>query len=276
MLKKKRKNDGDMKREIPEVKKKYVNDLAKLMNEYPTILLVSVEGVSSSFFNELKHALKKEGIITKLIKKRLVLLAIEKSKNEKKNIEQLEQHLDKNFALLFSEKDALDIASILEDLKRPTKAKVGQIAPMDLVIESGPTDLPAGPALSELTKVKLKAGIDGGKITIKERAVLVKNGEKISKNVCDVLSLLNINPFTSGFITIAAYDSNSQKVLAGIRVDKKGMLQELLLKNSEALNLAIHINYPVKETIKILLGKANMQAQKLNLYSVQTENSLEE
>lgn len=272
MLKKKTKDKLEIQREIPEIKKKLVDDLTKFIKDSPTILLVSVENVSSSLFNELKHSLKKQGIATKLVKKRLISMAIEKSKNEKKNIEQLEPHLDKNFALLFSEKDAFDIVSTLEDLKKPAKAKVGQIAPMDLVVESGPTDLPAGPALSELTKVKLKAGIEGGKISIKERAVLVKSGEKISKNVCDVLSLLNINPFTSGFVTLAAYDSFSQKVLVGIKVDKKGMLQELVLRNSEALNLAIHLNYPVMETIKILLAKANMQAQKLNSYSAQTEN----
>lgn len=258
--------------EVPEAKKKLVHDLAELIKKSPTILLISVENVSSSFFNELKRDLKKHEIATKLVKKKLISLAIEKAKTEKKNIEHIEPLLDKNFALLFSDKDAFDVASLLEDLKRPAKAKVGQIAPMDLVIEAGPTDLPAGPALSELTKAKLKAGIEGGKISIKERAVLVKHGEKISKQVCDVLVLLNINPFTAGFIPIAAYDSHSQEVLVGIKVDKKGMLNELVTKHLEALSLAVHINYPAKETIKILLAKANMQAQKLNSYSVQTEN----
>ena len=117
-----------------------------------------------------------------------------------------------------------------------------------------------------MAKVRLKAGIEGGKIAIKERAVLTKNGEKISKDVCDVLGLLGVTPFTTGFIPIAAYDSTTKKTLYGIKIDKKGTLEFLKQNAAQALAFAIHIAYPTKETIKMLLGKAKLQSEKLNSY----------
>lgn len=256
---------------VSESKKKIVSDLAKNIKENNTILLVSIDGVSSALFNQTKRKLKGEGIITKVVKKKLIDLALEKIKSEKPGLDELEKYIDQNFAILFSPKDAFDIASFLEDNKQPAKAKVGQLAPMDLVVEAGPTDLPAGPAISELAKVKLKAGIEGGKITIKERSVLTKHGEKISKDVCDVLGLLGVTPFTTGFIPIAAYDSTTKKTLYGIKIDKKGTLDALKQNVVQALAFALHIAYPAKETIKLLLGKAKLQSEKLNSYQLNTQ-----
>lgn len=251
---------------VSEFKKKVVTDLVKHLKENNTILLTSIDGVSSSLFNQIKRKLKAEGVITKVVKKKLIDLALEKVKSEKQGIEELEKYIDQNFAILFANKDAFEIASFLEDNKQPAKAKFGQIAPMDLAVEAGPTDLPAGPAISELAKVRLKAGIEGGKISIKERAILVKTGEKISRDVCDVLSLLGVTPFTTGFNPIASYDSTTKKTLYGIKIDKKGTLESLKRNAVQALALAIHIAYPTKETIKRLLGKAKLQSEKLNSY----------
>lgn len=264
---KSKKTEKKIETHVSEVKKKTVVELAKLIKENNTILLVSIDGVSSALFNQTKRKLKADGVATKVVKKKLIDLALEKVKAEKSGIEELEKYIDQNFAILFSKKDAFDIASFLEENKQPAKAKVGQLAPMDLVVEAGPTDLPAGPAISELAKVKLKAGIEGGKIAIKERAVLTKHGEKISRDVCDVLGLLGVTPFTTGFNPIAAYDSTTKKTLYGIKIDKKGTLDSLKQNAATALALAIHIAYPAKDTIKMLLGKAKLHAEKLNSYS---------
>jgi large subunit ribosomal protein L10 len=144
---------------VSEAKKKTVLDLAKLMKEKNTTLLVSIEGIPSSMFNILKRRLKGFDVQTKVVKKHLVKLALEKVKADKAEIAQLEELLKENIAVLLSDKDAYEIASFLEGYKEPAKAKPGQIAPTDLIVEAGPTDLPAGPAISELAKVKLKAGI---------------------------------------------------------------------------------------------------------------------
>jgi len=262
-------NEKKIETHVSEFKKKTVVELVKLMKEKNTTLLVSIEGIPSSMFNILKRKLKGFDVQTKVVKKHLIKLALEKVKVDKAEIAQLEDLLKENIAVLFSDKDAYEIASFLGEYKESAKAKPGQIAPTDLVVEAGPTDLPAGPAISELAKVKLKAGIEGGKISIKERAVLTKQGESISKDVCGVLGLLNVTPFTIGFIPLAAYDSQSKKIYKSVKVDKKGILEELKLNASQAIALALHLAYPIKETIKLLIGKAKMQSEKLNSYSVQ-------
>ncbi|MEK6884681.1 MAG: hypothetical protein AABY22_33930 [Nanoarchaeota archaeon] len=63
---------------------------------------------------------------------------------------------------------------------------------------------------------------------------------------------------TIGFEPFAAYDKGEDKIYYNIKIDKQGNLKELKKSYSKALAFAVSIAYPVKETLRFILGKAAM------------------
>jgi large subunit ribosomal protein L10 len=242
---------------VSEAKKASLAKLVDLANKNATMMIISVEGISSLNFQQIKKALKKDSTIA-VTKKSMMYRVIENMKKTRPEITALEKWIEKpSFAVIFSKLDPFELAVFLSGYKFPGKIKAGQISPIDVAIEAGPTDIPAGPMISELAAVGIKAGIVGGKISVKERKVLVLKGEKISAEAAAIMPKLEIVPFTIGPTPLAAYDNASNKVYEGIKIDKEAAISQLKILSSEAFTLSVSIAYPAKENIQFLLGKAN-------------------
>ena len=125
-----------------------------------------------------------------------------------------------------------------------------------MTIEAGPTDLPPGPAISELGAVGLQIEIKDGKINIRNAKVIVKKGEEISEKACDVMGKLGIQPFSIGFIPLSAYDTQENKFYKEIKVNPEEALGELKSAYGKALALAVSLNYTTEDTIKLIIAKA--------------------
>jgi len=249
----------NQKKVSPE-KKKVVEELKKLIEGNKTILLASIKNLPGSQFQDIKKKLRGKATI-KVPKKNITIIAIDSSKN--KELENLKEQIKESTAILFSKMDCFELALELEDTKSPTKAKAGQIAPEDIEIPEGPTDLVPGPAISELGALGIKIQIDKGKILIKEAKIIVKKGGKISQGACDIMNKLGIKPFTIGFVPLAAYDSEDKKIYLNIKVNREEAIKNLKEAYGKALPFAVAITYPSKETIGFLLAKANSHAKVL-------------
>ena len=109
----------------------------------------------------------------------------------------------------------------------------------------------------------MKVSVEGGKLAIKQGAVVVKKGETINDKLAGVLAKLKIFPMKVGYVPVAAYDSKSHAIYGDIRIDKKGAYEELKTSISKALGFAIKINYAAKETISYFISKAAMEEKAL-------------
>lgn len=247
--------------QIPEYKKKTVNELINLIDKNRTILFASIKNLPASQFQEIGKKLRGKAIV-KVPKKNLILRALDHSKNVE--VKKLKDHIEDSIAILFSDLDSYDLAVELLKNKSPTKAKPGQEAPEDIEIQAGPTDLPPGPAISELSSIGLQVQIEGGKITIKESRVIVKAGKKITQNVADVMSKLNIKPFSTGFIPLTAFDTKENKLYLGIKIDTKKTLEDLKIVFRKSLAFAVEIGYVCTDTIKVMIQKAGRQEKALD------------
>ncbi len=239
-----------------EEKKKLVAELAKKMKNSKTVLIASTKSLPSSQFHSIKKNLRGKAEI-RVAKKSILVRAI--STTEKGALQNLKNYIAADVALFLSDLDVFELSGLLSENQSPTKAKAGDIAPEDITIEPGPTDLIPGPAISELSSVGLKVAVEGGKLTIKQGATVAKKSEPIKENVASVLSKLNISPLKVGFIPVAAYDSVSDKIYANIVIDKKSTLEELRLSIGKALGFAVKIGYACKETLSHLLAKASAE-----------------
>ncbi|MFA5953810.1 MAG: 50S ribosomal protein L10 [Candidatus Pacearchaeota archaeon] len=258
-------------KKIPEKKVKVIKDLKGLLENKKTILLASIKGIPASQFQEISKKLRGKALI-RVPKKSLVFRAIEESKKEK--LQELKTKIESDFAILFSDLDSFDLALELIKNKTPSKAKAGQIAPFDIEIPAGPTDLVPGPAISELGALGIKIQIQGGKIEIKEPKIIAKQGDKISQGAADMMSKLDIKPFSICFIPIAALDTKDNMIYLEIKIDREETLNELKKAFSKALAFSVEIGYANSENIKFLIGKAGMHEKALmKLTNTPKENS---
>jgi large subunit ribosomal protein L10 len=259
---------------VPEKKIETVKELADLMNSKRTILIADISGIPGSQFQQISKKLRSKAKI-KIPKKNLFNLAIEKTGNKK--IKELEKKFEGANAILFSDIDSYELAAELLKRKTPSKAKVGQIAPSDIEVPEGPTDLVPGPAISELGALGIQIQIQGGKIEIKQPKVVAKKGEPISQGAADILGKLDIKPFSIGFSPKCAFDSKDDLVYEEIIIDPEKTISELKDAFARALGFAVGRGYVTSETIKIMIKKASAYERKLTrIISGEPEEIIEE
>ncbi|MBW6442462.1 50S ribosomal protein L10 [Patescibacteria group bacterium] len=251
------------KHKIPEKKVKAVSELEKLIKEKRTLLIASIKSIPASQYQEIVKKFRRKAIV-KVPKKSVTFRAIENSGEE--IIKKLEGYIKESSALLFSDLDAFDLAGELLSKKTPAKAKTGQVALEDLEIQAGPTDLVPGPAISELGALGIQIQIEKGKIHIKEPKIIVKKGEKISRASADIMSKLDMKPFSIGFIPLAAIDTKEKKIYVDIRINKEESIKSLKEAFSKALPFAVEIGYPTKETITFMISEASISKKALERF----------
>lgn len=239
-------------REIPDEKIKSIKELQDLIKDSKTFMICSIKGLPGKQFQVIKKKIR-DKVKVRVVKKSIIIRAIENSGIE---IKKMEGYIKEDSALLFSDIDTFELSAMLSENKSLVNAKTGQIAPQDIEIESGPTELVPGPVISELGALGLKIAIEDGKINIKEKKVIVKAGQEINEAAAGLMSKLDIKPFSLGFEPVAAYDSNEHKIYTNIKIDKEKTLEDIRLMFRKALAFAVKIAYPCQQTIKLLLGKA--------------------
>lgn len=253
---------------------KTVKDLENLIKTKKTILIASIKNLPSAKFQEISKKLRGKAEI-RVPKKNLIFKALDLSAKE--TVKELKEQIKDSVAILFSDMDTFELALELIKSKSPTKAKAGQEAVEDIEVQPGPTDLIPGPAISELGALGIQIQIDKGKIHIKDSKVIVKKGQKISANAADVMSKLDIKPFSVGFVPLCAFDAKENKIYFNIKIDREETLNELKATYAKALAFAVEIGYAVPETIKFLIGKAGIQEKALGkIINVQENKSKEE
>jgi large subunit ribosomal protein L10 len=249
-------NSKAREKDIPEYKLKLVQEIATKIKSHRTLLIASTKGLPSSQFHEIKKNLRGKAEV-KVAKKNLVLRAVDEVRSA--SLDSMKPQIGADIALFFSNEEPFALSGMLADNQSPTKARAGDIAPEDIKVEPGPTDLVPGPAISELSAVGLKVAVEGGKLAIKLPHTIVKQGDVIKENVAGVMAKLNIAPMKVGFEPIAAYDRTDDKVYVGIKIDKKQTLEDLRFAISKAFGFAIGIKHVSPDTIKYLIAKAGME-----------------
>lgn len=265
----------ETKTHVSEVKKETVKELTDLIKGKKTILIASIKNIPTSQFQEISKKLRGKAVV-KVPKKNLMFRAIENSGEAR--LKQIEEQIKDNVAVLFSDLDCFEVAGELIRNKTPAKAKAGQEAPEDIEVPAGPTELVPGPAISELGALGIQIQIDKGKIAIKEPKVVAKKGAKISAGAADIMSKLDIKPFTIGLIPLAGYDTKENKLYLEIKIDREKTVADLKQAYGRILPFAVAIGYACKDTIPFIIQKAgrheNAIAHRLR-DTLKNENAIE-
>ncbi|MDP3765164.1 MAG: 50S ribosomal protein L10 [Nanoarchaeota archaeon] len=249
---------------VAEYKKEIVSKLTDLINEYPIIGVVNMENLPAPQLQTMRAQLRGSFFIT-MTKRRLMKIAIDHAKAKKKGVEKLEPHLGGMPALIFTRENPFKLSRTLQKSKSPAPAKAGQTAPRDIIVNKGATSFAPGPIIGELALAGIKAGVEGGKVAIKEDTVVVRAGEKIKPKIAEILTRLGIQPMEVGLDLVAVFENGLIYTRDVLSIDEAEYKKRLANASRWAFNLANYISYPTKETIRLLIGKAYNDAKAIGV-----------
>jgi large subunit ribosomal protein L10 len=247
----------------PEKKVKLYENLQTLARSYNVIALSKMTKVRSAQLMSIRKKFRNEiKILT--IKNKVAQRSFEKIFNDVKGLEFLNNELEGQCALMFTNISPFKLNLTFDKNKIFLAAKGGDIAPNELVIPAGNTGINPGPVLSEFKESKVPTKIDQGTIWVSKDTVVAKPGDVISQKLAALLSKLNIKPMEAGIAVNFAISEGLEFKEKDLKIVIEDYAQELIKSHQEALTLSVESAYFTKESMPFILLKAKQHAISLS------------
>lgn len=153
-----------------------------------------------------------------------------------------------NVGMVFTNDDIIDVRDILVSVKVPAAAKAGAFAPCDVVVPAGPTGLDPGQT-SFFQSMGISTKIMRGSIEIVSSVPLIKAGDKVGLSEVELLSKLNIRPFSYGFRVTKVYDSGAVYDSAVLDMSESDLKMKFAFAVSRVAAIGLEIGYPCLATL---------------------------
>jgi len=192
-----------------ERKAEYFDKMKELLGSYTKCFAVGVDNVGSLQLQKTRHALrgKAEVLMGKNTMMRKIIKDYEEA-NPGAKIAQLRVLCKGNTGFVFTNGDLGEIREVIESNTRPAPARVGAVAPINVVVPKGPTGCdPGQTAFFQALQISTK--ISKGSIEIVNDVDLCRKGDRVNASQAALLQKLNIEPFTYGLVLKSVYDNGS-------------------------------------------------------------------
>lgn len=246
---------------VAQWKFKEVEELKNIIQSYSSIAIVSVENIPVTQMQKLREKIREIGVL-RVSRNRLIKKALEET-GEK--ISDLANFISGQTAILAARENPFKLYEFIKKSRTKAPAKGGEIAQHDIEVKAGETPFKPGPIVGELQKAGIPAAIEGGKVVIKKDKVLVKRGERISNEIAQVLTRLEIYPIDIGLDLKAVYEDGVIFTPDTLEIDKEKFRSDLINAIRNAFLLAISQNWISSQTINYLISKAYQDALSLSL-----------
>lgn len=239
-----------------------VKSLSNDLKNSKSIALVGIDRVPGRQFQQIRRMLRGKARI-KVVKKTLLKRAFEEMDLE--SIRAMEDYMDGAVATIFSDESSFRLYREIDSSRTKAPAKGGETADEDMVLEAKPTSLKPGPVVGDLQKAGIPASIDQGRVVIRKQTVVVKKGEKISREKAIALSKLEILPLEIGLDFRAAFEDGIIFNKSVLGTSTQDLLGRIATAHSGAIALSLHINYYNDETAPLFVQKAYQNALSVSL-----------
>lgn len=238
-----------------EKKIKQAEMLAELIGKYKICGMLNLYKMPARSFQKIKRDLSERAVI-KVAKSAVLVKALETAGKK-----ELAKIIAPQPAIILTNENPFKIFKFIQKNKSKASAKAGDKAPEDIVVPAGPTDIPPGPAISALTKVKIAARVEGGKIAVAKDSLVAKKGEVISAELASALAMVKIEPMEIGLDVAGMLEGSVLYGKDSLAVDDEKVLADLILGANASLNLSVFIGWPTKQNIELLLAKGFREAK---------------
>jgi len=191
-----------------EKKQQYFARLIKLLEDYPCILIVGADNVGSNHMQQIRKALRAKGAVLLMGKNTMIRKAIRGHTANNPNLEQLLPLVRGNVGFVFCKSDLSEIKKILATNRVEAPARSGSISPCKVVVPAMNTGLePTQTSFFQALNIPTK--IARGQIEIIQDITLLVEGQKVGASEANLLTKLNIKPFSYGLGLSQVYDNGS-------------------------------------------------------------------
>ncbi|KAG0559974.1 hypothetical protein KC19_10G143600 [Ceratodon purpureus] len=173
--------------------------------------------------------------------KRSIRIHVEKTGNQ--DFEQLLPALVGNVGLIFTKGDLKEVREEIGKYKVGAPARVGLVAPIDVVVPRGNTGLdPSQTSFFQVLNIPTK--INKGTVEIIAPVELVHKGEKVGSSKAALLAKLGIRPFSYGLVVVNIYDSGSVFAPEVLDLTEDDLLDKFTAGVSTVAAVSLATGYP--------------------------------
>lgn len=252
---------------VPQWKKKEVEEIKELVKKYPLFGVVGVTGIPAKQLQKMRRDLQGTAFL-KVARNTLIKRAFDESSED---IRKMDEYIDVQTALIFTEQNPFKLYKLLEQSKSPSPIKGGTVAPMDIIVQAGPTGFPPGPILGEMQAVGIPAAIDAGKVVVRETKTVAKEGEVVSQKLAAMLTRLEVYPMIVGLDLRAVLEEGVVYKPDVLAIDETKFLSDIAMAARQALSLSVSAAYPTADSIRAIIAKATTESRNLGIYAVVLE-----
>ena len=246
---------------IPQWKKDEIRKIVEGVGRHRSAGIVDVHGVPSASLQKMRQSLRGK-VELRMVRNTLATIAFDSIPADQKAHE-LGKYVEGQIIMVYTDLNAFRLYKLLEATKSKRAAKGGDTAPHDIVVPKGPTSFKPGPIVGEMQQAGIPAGIEGGKVVVKDTKTVVRKGEKISAKLAEMLTRLEITPIDVGLNLKAVVEGHTLYLPPDLAMDEDKLRVQFAQAAMEALNLSLEAGYATEETIVPLIQKATMESKAL-------------
>lgn len=258
-------------------KHKEVAELTSMLTSHKIIGIVDIGGIPAPQLQKMRGYIREKAQF-RSAKNTLILRALDEAEKDVKGISELKSEVNGQAAVIVTNLNPFALYREIKKTRTKAPAKGGETASHDIEIHEGDTPFKPGPIVGELQKVGIPAAITEGKVVIKNNKVLVEAGQKISRDLAQMLSRIEIFPIELGLKLHAVYENGSIYKPDVLDIDMDRFIGQLRTASLTAINLSIEAKWVNSQTIYPLLTRAYRSAYTLavekNIYTKETVKPL--
>ncbi|KAK3226292.1 hypothetical protein Dsin_006154 [Dipteronia sinensis] len=222
----------------------YDTKLCQLLDDYSQILVVAADNVGSNQLQNIRKGLRGDSVVLmgkNTMMKRSVRLHSEATGNTA--FLNLLPLLQGNVGLIFTKGDLKEVSEEVAKYKVGAPARVGLVAPIDVVVPPGNTGLdPSQTSFFQVLNIPTK--INKGTVEIITPVELIKKGDKVGSSEAALLAKLGIRPFSYGLVVQSVYDNGSVFSPEVLDLTEDDLLEKFANGVSMVTSLSLAISYP--------------------------------
>ncbi|KAG0466616.1 hypothetical protein HPP92_018196 [Vanilla planifolia] len=227
-----------------EKKVRYDKKLCSLLEEYTKVLIVLADNVGSNQLQNIRQGLRGESIVLmrkNTLIRRCIRVHAESSGNQ--TYLSLLPLLAGNVGLIFTKGDLKEVSEEVAKYKVGAPARVGLIAPIDVVVPPGNTGLdPSQTSFFQVLNIPTK--INKGTVEIITPVELIKKGDKVGSSEAALLAKLGIRPFSYGLVVQSVYEDGSVFSPEVLNLTEDDLVQKFATGLSMVTSLSLALSYP--------------------------------
>jgi large subunit ribosomal protein LP0 len=230
-------------------KANYFAKLKGYLSEFKRILVVEADNVGSKQLQTIRMMLRGRAELL-MGKNTMMRRCILQTENE--DFKQLLPLIKGNVGFIFTNEDLPDLRKEIEEVKIAAPARVGAVAPVDVVIPAGPTGQDAQKT-QFFQALNISTKIARGAIEILNDVHLLAAGDKVGPSEAALLNMLGVSPFSYGLIATSVFDEGSVYSANVLDITEKQLMDTFFAGVANVAAASLMISYPNKASVPHML-----------------------